>query len=269
MSRSTVPSPSTPLSKRRGEGAKWPSDIGSPAIGTLMAIAAPWSTRSRLDPSPSRQTTRFWYWHVTDSGSGSRKCRSAQQRLVRSPFGTSGRAHRIGARNGAPMALASGSRLGPYEIVSLLGSGGMGDVYLAHDPRLGRQVAIKILPAACSADQHRLSRFEREARAVASLNHPYICTVHDIGEHDGHRYLVMERLEGETLASRIESRPLPTPLLLDLAVQIADALDAAHKAGVVHRDLKPANIFVTKRGEAKLLDFGLAKVAESDACVVG
>src|SRR5262252_4762521 len=166
------------------------------------------------------------------------------------------------------MALASGSRLGPYEIVSLLGSGGMGEVYLAHDPRLGRHVAIKILPAAFSADQHRLWRFEREARAVASLNHPYICTVHDIGEHDGHRYLVMERLEGETLASRIESRPLPTPLLLDLAVQIADALDAAHKAGVVHRDLKPANIFVTKRGEAKLLDFGLAKVAESEASAV-
>jgi serine/threonine protein kinase/Tol biopolymer transport system component len=163
------------------------------------------------------------------------------------------------------MAIASGSRLGPYEIVSLLGSGGMGEVYLAQDPRLGRQVAIKILPAAFSTDPHRLWRFEREARAVASLNHPYICTVHDIGEHDGHRYLVMERLEGETLASRIGSRPLPTPLLLDLAVQIADALDAAHKAGVVHRDLKPANIFVTKRGEAKLLDFGLAKVAEGEA----
>src|SRR5262249_29217734 len=131
---------------------------------------------------------------------GSRFRRSQSAARVReAPIAASGRAHKIGP----PMALASGSRLGPYEIVSLLGSGGMGEVYLAHDPRLGRHVAIKILPAAFSADQHRLWRFEREARAVASLNHPYICTVHDIGEHDGHRYLVMERLEGETLASRI------------------------------------------------------------------
>ena len=161
------------------------------------------------------------------------------------------------------MSLAAGSRLGPYEVLSLLGAGGMGELYLAHDPRLGRHVAIKILPAAFSADPDRVWRFEREARAIASLNHPFICTIHDIGEHDGHRYLVLERLEGEPLDGRLASRPLAMPLLLDLAVQIADALDAAHKAGVVHRDLKPANIFVTKRGEAKLLDFGLAKVADS------
>ncbi len=161
------------------------------------------------------------------------------------------------------MSLAAGSRLGPYEVLSLLGAGGMGELYLAHDPRLGRHVAIKILPAAFSADPDRVWRFEREARAIASLNHPFICTIHDIGEHDGHRYLVLERLEGEPLDRRLASRPLAMPLLLDLAVQIADALDAAHKAGVVHRDLKPANIFVTKRGEAKLLDFGLAKVADS------
>jgi serine/threonine protein kinase/Tol biopolymer transport system component len=160
------------------------------------------------------------------------------------------------------MPLTPGYRLGPYEIVSLLGQGGMGEVYLAHDPRLGRHVAIKILPAAFSTDPDRLWRFEREARVVASLNHPHICTVHDIGEHEGHRYLVMERLEGEPLNARLESGPLSTPLLLDLAVQIADALDAAHKASVIHRDLKPANIFVTRRGEAKLLDFGLAKVAD-------
>src|SRR6476659_4106790 len=128
------------------------------------------------------------------------------------------------------MSLSEGTRLGPYEIVAKIGEGGMGEVYRARDPRLGRNVAIKILPAAFSTDSDRLWRFEREARAVASLNHPNICTIHDIGEHEGHRYLVMELLEGETLASRIESRPLPTPLLLDLAVQIADALDAAHKA---------------------------------------
>ena len=161
------------------------------------------------------------------------------------------------------MSLAAGSRLGPYEVVSLLGAGGMGELYLAQDPRLGRHVAIKILPAAFSADPDRVWRFEREARAIASLNHPFICTIHDIGEHDGYRYLVLERLEGEPLDRRLASRPLAMLLLLDLAVQIADALDAAHKAGVVHRDLKPANIFVTKRGEAKLLDFGLAKVADS------
>jgi eukaryotic-like serine/threonine-protein kinase len=167
------------------------------------------------------------------------------------------------------MALPEGTRLGPYEIIALLGAGGMGEVYRARDPRLGRNVAIKILPAAFSADSERLWRFEREARAVASLNHPYICTVHDIGEHEGHRYLVMELMEGQTLSSRLESGPLPMALLLDLAIQIAEALDAAHAAGVIHRDLKPANIFVTKRGEAKLLDFGLAKVSDDTGSAVG
>src|SRR4249919_1125693 len=142
------------------------------------------------------------------------------------------------------MSLAEGTRLGPYEVVGLLGAGGMGEVYRARDPRLGRNVAIKILPAAFSDDSDRLWRFEREARAVASLNHPNICTIHDIGEHDGHRYLVMEMLEGEPLDARLKSGPLPSPPLGDLALQIADALDAAHGAGVIHRDLKPANIFV-------------------------
>jgi len=160
------------------------------------------------------------------------------------------------------MPLPEGTRLGPYEIVGLVGAGGMGEVYRARDPRLGRNVAIKILPAAFSTDSDRLWRFEREARAVASLNHPHICIIHDIGDHDGHRYLVMELLEGLTLSSTLETGPLSTPLLLDLAIQIADALDAAHGAGIIHRDLKPANIFITKRGEAKLLDFGLAKLTE-------
>src|SRR6266576_1958387 len=160
------------------------------------------------------------------------------------------------------MSLLEGTRLGPYEVIGLLGAGGMGEVYRARDPRLGRNVAIKILPAAFSTDADRLWRFEREARAVASLNHPNICTIHDIGEHEGHRYLVMELLEGMTLSSTLETGPLPTNQLLDFAIQIADALDAAHGAGIIHRDLKPANIFVTKRGEAKLLDFGLAKLTE-------
>ena len=165
------------------------------------------------------------------------------------------------------MALSEGTRLGPYEIIGLVGSGGMGEVYRARDPRLGRNVAVKILPWAFSTDSERLWRFEREARAVASLNHPNICTVHDIGEHDGYRYLVMELMDGQPLSSRLEAGSIQMPLLLDLAIQIADALDAAHGEGVVHRDLKPANIFVTRRGEAKLLDFGLAKLADetSDA----
>src|SRR5262249_5587193 len=163
------------------------------------------------------------------------------------------------------MALPEGTRLGPYEIIGLVGAGGMGEVYRARDPRLGRNVAIKILPAAFSDDNDRLWRFEREARAVASLNHPHICTIHDIGEHDGHRYLVMELLEGQTLEKKLQAGPLPVPTLVDLSIQIADALDAAHGANVVHRDLKPANIFVTARGEAKLLDFGLAKVIDEGA----
>jgi eukaryotic-like serine/threonine-protein kinase len=162
------------------------------------------------------------------------------------------------------MALSEGTRLGPYEIVAPLGAGGMGEVYRARDPRLGRSVAIKILPAAFSTDTERLWRFEREARAVASLNHPHICTVHDIGEHEGQRYLVMELMDGQPLNERLESGPIPMPLLVDLAIHIADALDAAHRSGVIHRDLKPANIFITRRGEAKLLDFGLAKLADAN-----
>ncbi|HJZ11049.1 MAG TPA: serine/threonine-protein kinase, partial [Acidobacteriota bacterium] len=155
------------------------------------------------------------------------------------------------------MSLQPGEKLGPYEIVSLLGAGGMGEVYRAKDTRLDRLVAIKILPAHLSANSNVKQRFEREARAVSSLNHPNICTLHDIGRQNGIDYLVMEFIEGETLQSRFRKGPLHTSELLQYSIQIADALDKAHRHGIVHRDLKPGNIMLTKSG-AKLLDFGLA-----------
>jgi eukaryotic-like serine/threonine-protein kinase len=155
------------------------------------------------------------------------------------------------------MALTSGTRLGPYEIESPLGAGGMGEVYRARDTRLDRTVAIKILPSHLSSPEAR-QRFEREARAISSLNHPHICTLHDIGQQDGTDYLVMEYLEGETLADRLRKGSLPLPQALQYGVQIAEALDKAHRTGVVHRDLKPGNIMLTK-SVAKLMDFGLAK----------
>jgi Tol biopolymer transport system component len=158
------------------------------------------------------------------------------------------------------MPLASGSKLGPYEIVGPLGAGGMGEVYRARDTRLERTVAIKILPAQFSADPVRKQRFEREAKTISSLNHPNICTLHDIGSQDGVDYLVMECVEGETLAKRLEKGPLPLEQVLKIGAQIADGLDKAHRSGVVHRDLKPGNIMLTASG-AKLLDFGLAKPA--------
>ena len=156
------------------------------------------------------------------------------------------------------MALAAGSRLGPYEIVGPLGAGGMGEVYRAKDTRLARLVAIKVLPSHLSAQPELRQRLEREARAVSSLNHPHICTLFDIGHHEGIDYLVMEHLEGETLAERLKRDPLPFPELMRAAIQIAGALDRAHRSGIVHRDLKPGNVMMTKAG-TKLLDFGLAK----------
>src|SRR5215472_3826463 len=162
------------------------------------------------------------------------------------------------------MPLASGTRLGPYEIVERLGAGGMGEVYRARDTRLERTVAIKILPQEISADPVRKQRFEREAKTISSLNHPNICTLHDIGWQDGVDYLVMECVEGETLAKRLEKGPLPLEQVLKYGAQIADALDKAHRAGIVHRDLKPGNIMLTSSG-AKLLDFGLAKPVEAIA----
>ncbi len=162
------------------------------------------------------------------------------------------------------MALSPGTRLGPYEILSALGAGGMGEVYRARDARLNRDVAIKILPAALSADPERRKRFEREARAVSSLNHPNICAVYDVGSQDGVDYLIMELLDGETLAARLAKGPMPLDLALRYGIEIADALSRAHRQGIVHRDLKPANVVLTKQG-AKLLDFGLAKVGAPSA----
>ena len=157
------------------------------------------------------------------------------------------------------MPLGAGTRLGPYEILSPCGSGGMGEVYRARDTRLDRTVAIKIIPAHLSDNADLRQRFEREARVVSSLNHPHICTLHDIGHVDGVDFLVMEYLEGETLADRLLKGPLPPEQFPRTAVEIADALDRAHKQGVIHRDLKPGNIMLTKAG-VKLLDFGLAKL---------
>lgn len=160
------------------------------------------------------------------------------------------------------MTLSAGMWLGPYEILAPLGAGGMGEVYRARDTRLGRIVAIKVLPAHLSDSADVKQRFEREARAISSLNHPHICVLHDIGHQEGIDYLVMEYIEGETLASRLQKGPLPTVELLRYSTQIADALGRAHKHGIVHRDLKPGNVMLTKSG-VKLLDFGLAKVQES------
>src|SRR5512139_4109595 len=157
------------------------------------------------------------------------------------------------------MTLGSGTRLGPYEIQSAIGAGGMGEVYKARDTRLDRSVAIKVLPPAFSADPERRARFEREAKTIAGLNHPHICTLHDVGEYEGSTFLVMEHLTGETLAQRLEKGPLPLEQALTVATEIADALTAAHRQGVIHRDRKPGNVMLTKAG-AKLLDFGLAKL---------
>src|SRR5262250_1515974 len=161
------------------------------------------------------------------------------------------------------MTFSAGSKLGPYEVLSPLGAGGMGEVFRARDTRLSREVAIKVLPAEQASDESRLKRFEKEARSASALNHPNIVTIYDIGSEGGVSYIAMERVEGATLRELLVGGALPMRRLFQIAPQIAEGLSKAHEAGIVHRDLKPENVMVTKDGLVKILDFGLAKLTSS------
>src|SRR5437773_1664507 len=163
------------------------------------------------------------------------------------------------------MTLSAGTSLGPYQILAAIGAGGMGEVYRARDPRLGRAVAVKVLPASVCSDPERLRRFEQEARAAGALNHPNVLAVYDVGTYNGTPYVVSELLEGETLGTKMAGSPLPLRKSLDYAIQMARGLAAAHARGIVHRDLKPENLFVTHDGRLKILDFGLAKLSRPES----
>src|SRR5688572_18694784 len=174
-------------------------------------------------------------------------------------------AKRVRQQVGTPLL---GRTLGHYRVESLLGTGGMGEVYLAHDPRLDRAVALKILPPDLVVDAGQLERFIREAKAASALNHPNVATIHDIGESDGVRFIVMECVEGHTLAEKIAHGALLPAEIVDIALQLADALDAAHIKSIIHRDIKPANLMLTPRGQVKVLDFGIAKTARGDTSLL-